>query len=334
MEHVTNILVYSNRCEVLDSHIFTVGDKGFPHIRLKFLYMFGAETLQGKELELKYILPDKSYHVEKITVSGKDEVLFSIHYSVFVNGGWTTLKVSILDGANRIALDDIIIKTKKLEVGQEFKNPKIESLIQAEVISKTKEIVAEAEKQKKLIEESKTKVLEEIENKRKILKGDKGEQGIQGERGPRGEKGDKGDTGPQGVRGLQGLPGKEIQDLTYIDNKLKITMNDGIIKEVEINSMKLQKVFEGAISYPGQEIKICDLPTDWKIAYIYVGEYYDGDKNGDIAPSLIILFNTGKTIYSKTNNWGPFSLKTQNNAVWLIQNPNFEKFEIYIMKGV
>ena len=115
MEHITNVLVYSNRCEVLDSHVFTVGDKGFPHIRLKFIYMFGAETLQGKQLELKYILPDKSYQVETISVTGKDEVLFPIHYSVFVNGGWTILKVSIIEGANRIALDDITIKTKKLK---------------------------------------------------------------------------------------------------------------------------------------------------------------------------------------------------------------------------
>ena len=102
MEHITNVLVYSNRCEVLDSHVFTVGDKGFPHIRLKFIYMFGTETLQGKQLELKYILPDKSYQVENINVTEKDEVLFPIHYSVFVNGGWTTLKITIVEGGTRI----------------------------------------------------------------------------------------------------------------------------------------------------------------------------------------------------------------------------------------
>nr|DAQ46999.1 MAG TPA: collagen triple helix repeat protein [Caudoviricetes sp.] len=216
MEHITNVLVYSNRCEVLDSHIFTVGDKGLPHIRLKFIYMFGAETLQGKQLELKYILPDRSYHLENISISGKDEVLFPIHYSVFINGGWTTLKVALIEGQNKITLDDIIIKTKKLEVGEKFKNKKVDELIQAEVIAKTKEIKEEGEKQKKEIEATKEKVLEEIENKRKTLKGDKGDRGIQGERGLQGVKGDKGDRGP-GITSITAVQDKVT--VNYDDNQ-------------------------------------------------------------------------------------------------------------------
>lgn len=151
MEHITNVLVYSNRCEVLDSHVFTVGDKGFPHIRLKFIYMFGAETLQGKQLELKYILPDKSYQVENINVTEKDEVLFPIHYSVFVNGGWTTLKITIVEGANRITLDDIVIKTKKLEAEQEFQHKDVKAIVQTEITKISKKI-------KEFEEETKTEL--------------------------------------------------------------------------------------------------------------------------------------------------------------------------------
>ena len=151
MEHITNVLVYSNRCEVLDSHVFTVGDKGFPHIRLKFIYMFGAETLQGKQLELKYILPDKSYQVETISVTGENEVLFPIHYSVFVNGGWTTLKITIVEGANRITLDDIIIKTKKLEAEQEFQHKDVKAIVQTEITKISKKI-------KEFEEETKTEL--------------------------------------------------------------------------------------------------------------------------------------------------------------------------------
>lgn len=151
MEHITNVLVYSNRCEVLDSHVFTVGDKGFPHIRLKFIYMFGAETLQGKQLELKYILPDKSYQIENINVTEKDEVLFPIHYSVFVNGGWTTLKITIVEGANRITLDDIIIKTKKLEAEQEFQHKDVKAIVQTEITKISKKI-------KEFEEETKTEL--------------------------------------------------------------------------------------------------------------------------------------------------------------------------------
>jgi hypothetical protein len=151
MEHITNVLVYSNRCEVLDSHVFTVGDKGFPHIRLKFIYMFGAETLLGKQLELKYILPDKSYQIENINVTEKDEVLFPIHYSVFVNGGWTTLKITIVEGANRITLDDIIIKTKKLEAEQEFQHKDVKAIVQTEITKISKKI-------KEFEEETKTEL--------------------------------------------------------------------------------------------------------------------------------------------------------------------------------
>ena len=166
MEHITNVLVYSNRCEVLDSHVFTVGDKGFPHIRLKFLYMFGAETLQGKQLELKYILPDKSYQVETISVTGKDEVLFPIHYSVFVNGGWTILKVSIIEGANRITLDDITIKTKRLEAGQEFQHKEVKAFVEAEITKISKKIKGFEEETKTELNTLKTNLSQNLETEK------------------------------------------------------------------------------------------------------------------------------------------------------------------------
>lgn len=166
MEHITNVLVYSNRCEVLDSHIFTIGDKGFPHIRLKFLYMFGAETLQGKQLELKYILPDKSYQVENIVVAGKDEVLFPIHYSVFVIGGWTTLKITIVEGTNRITLDDITIKTKRLEAGQEFQHKEVKAFVEAEITKISKKIKGFEEVTKAELNTLKTNLSQNLETEK------------------------------------------------------------------------------------------------------------------------------------------------------------------------
>jgi hypothetical protein len=48
---------------------------------------------------------------------------------------------------------------------------------------------------------------------------------------------------------VPGKDGREIQDLSYNDDKLKITMSDNSSKEVEIKSgMKLRQVFEGEIS--------------------------------------------------------------------------------------
>lgn len=166
MEHITNVLVYSNRCEVLDSHIFTIGDKGFPHIRLKFIYMFGAETLQGKQLELKYILPDKSYQVETISVTGKDEVLFPIHYSVFVIGGWTTLKITVIEGANRITLDDIVIKTKKLEAKQEFQHKEVKAIVEAEITKISKKIKEFEEETKVELNTLKTNLSQNLETEK------------------------------------------------------------------------------------------------------------------------------------------------------------------------
>lgn len=166
MEHITNILVYSNRCEVLDSHVFTVGDRGFPHIRLKFVYMFGAETLLGKQLELKYILPDKSYQVENISVTGKDEVLFPIHYSVFVNGGWTTLKITIIEGANRITLDDIVIKTKKLEAKQEFQHKEVKAIVETEITKISKKIKEFEEETKVKLNNLKTNLSQNLETEK------------------------------------------------------------------------------------------------------------------------------------------------------------------------
>ena len=252
MEHITNVLVYSNRCEVLDSHVFTVGDRGFPHIRLKFIYMFGAETLQGKQLELKYILTDRSYQVEKIVVSGKDEALFPIHYSVFVNGGWTTLKATIIEGANRITLDDIIIKTKKLEVGQEFQHKEVKAIVQAEITKRTEEIRVAAE-------ETKTKLTKDLETiyqeKVKAL-----DQEV------RTSVANHFDEKANEYNSK--IDNAKIKNLSYADNKLKITLNDNTEKETTIKSgLSLRKVDgEYTISQVSTSANI-QIGNDWKIIF-------------------------------------------------------------------
>ena len=252
MEHITNVLVYSNRCEVLDSHVFTVGDRGFPHIRLKFLYMFGAETLQGKQLELKYILPDRSYQVEKINVSGKDEALFPIHYSVFVNGGWTTLKATVIEGANRITLDDITIKTKKLEVGQEFQHKEVKAIVQAEISKRTEEIKAAAE-------ETKTKLTKDLETiyqeKVKTL-----DQEIETSVSTHfDEKANEFNTK---------IDNAKIKNLSYVDNKLKITLNDNIEKETIIKSgLSLRKIDGEYSKSQGTTSQSINIGNDWKIIF-------------------------------------------------------------------
>lgn len=252
MEHITNVLVYSNRCEVLDSHVFTVGDRGFPHIRLKFLYMFGAETLQGKQLELKYILPDRSYQVEKIVASGKDEALFPIHYSVFVNGGWTTLKITIVEGANRITLDDIIIKTKKLEVGQEFQHKEVKAIVQAEISKRTEEIKTAAEETKAKL----TKDLETIYQEKVKALDEEIETSVSTHFD---KKANEFNTK---------IDNAKIKNLSYVDNKLKITLNDNTEKETIIKSgLSLRKI-DGEYSISqGTTSQSINIGNDWKIIF-------------------------------------------------------------------
>lgn len=73
---------------------------------------------------------------------------------------------------------------------------------------------------------------------------------------------------------VAGRDGREIQDLSYSNHKLKITMNDNSSKEVEIKSgVNVRKVFEGELL---RDVKI-NLGTNWKICYFdYKVRYLDG----------------------------------------------------------
>lgn len=166
MKHITNILVHSNRCEILDGHIFEKGDKGFPHIRLKFLYKFGLESLQGKNLECKYILPDKSYTTLNISISEEDEIVFPIHYSVFTKPGWSTLKIALTEGNNRVTLDDIVIKVKYTAVGDIYQDENVQKQIELEISNRVKEVTNEGERQKRILDETKIEILNAIDLKK------------------------------------------------------------------------------------------------------------------------------------------------------------------------
>lgn len=89
---------------------------------------------------------------------------------------------------------------------------------------------------------------------------------------------------------VAGRDGREIQDLSYNNNKLKITMSDNSSKEVEIKSgVNVRKVFEGELL---RDVKI-NLGTNWKICYFdYKVRYLDGP---DTYTSMFI--NVGERNY-------------------------------------
>ena len=89
---------------------------------------------------------------------------------------------------------------------------------------------------------------------------------------------------------VAGRDGREIQDLSYSNHKLKITMNDNSSKEVEIKSgVNVRKVFEGELL---RDVKI-NLGTNWKICYFdYKVRYLGGP---DTYTSMFI--NVGERNY-------------------------------------
>lgn len=169
MRHITNVLVHSNRCEVVDGHAFATGDKGLPHIHLQFLYMFGENSLQGKNLECKYLLPNGQYSAETVKITGKNEVTFPIHYSCFTVNGWTTLRITLINGSNRVTLEDIIIKTKETKLGEPFSNTKVEEAIAQAIEVTTSSISAEGETIKEELRNY-------IQKEKSKLKGEKGKK--------------------------------------------------------------------------------------------------------------------------------------------------------------
>lgn len=240
MRHITNVLVHSNRCEVVDGHTFATGDKGLPHIHLQFLYMFGENSLQGKNLECKYLLPNGQYSAETVKITGKNEVTFPIHYSCFTVNGWTTLRITLVNGSNRVTLEDIVIKTKETKLGEPFSNTQVEEAIAQAIEVTTSSISAEGETIKEELRNY-------IQKEKSKLKGEKGEKGEPGERGPIGEQGPRGLTGergPQGVQGERGLTGPRgqkgdrgvgITSVTAIDNnRVRLEYGDGQSTEVDI----------------------------------------------------------------------------------------------------
>ena len=185
------------------------------------------------------------------------------------------------------------------------------------------------------------------------MKGDKGEQGIQGERGNQGVKGDRGDKGDRGagitsitatgdkvtvnyddnkntvftVPTIAGRDGKEMQNLSYSDNKLKITMSDNSSKEVEIKSgLSLKKIFLGEMHIIGSSKDFLDLGTsNWKIIFI---NFLKQD-SFPITKNAIIFKNDSNTYNFYSENALKYDLAIKNNKITIVSQ--YEPIEIIIL---
>lgn len=83
---------------------------------------------------------------------------------------------------------------------------------------------------------------------------------------------------------VAGKDGREIQDLSYANNKLKITMSDNTSKEVEIKSgLILKIVFKGSLRAGGK----INLGENWKICFV----------NSAYNNHIETIINTGNEIH-------------------------------------
>lgn len=165
MKHITEILVYENRCEVVNPYVYSVGDAGMAFIKLHFKYMFEQKSLKGKTLECKYYLANGQYSVKNVTIDEDDSATFPIFYSVFTMAGWHTLSATLVDGKNRFTLEDITIKTKEHQLGDIYTSEAIETVIKDE----TDSIRNLGKANKEAIETAKQSAIREVMSKQNGL---------------------------------------------------------------------------------------------------------------------------------------------------------------------
>lgn len=112
---------------------------------------------------------------------------------------------------------------------------------------------------------------------------------------------------------VPGKDGREIQDLSYNDDKLKITMSDNSSKEVEIKSgMKLRQVFEGEISY---NMKL-ELGDKWTMCFCIFGTIFDSS------------YQTVNIMFLKINEDQNFQISQRTNALFVKIKNNELMFSI------
>lgn len=111
---------------------------------------------------------------------------------------------------------------------------------------------------------------------------------------------------------IAGRDGKEIQNLSYSDNKLKITMSDNSSKEVIIKSggLELKTLFEGAV--PVSQFRLENFPTNWK--YITITITNDGTYSETIIGEKISTLKDVQVICNDVLD-KRFAFQLENNTL-------------------
>ena len=126
---------------------------------------------------------------------------------------------------------------------------------------------------------------------------------------------------------IAGRDGKEMQNLSYSDNKLKITMSDNSSKEVEIKSgLSLKKIFLGEIRIFGNTEDFLDLGTsNWKIIFIN----FLKQESFLVSKNAIIFKNDSNTYNFFSDIAAKYDLVIKNNKISIVDR--YEPIEIIIL---
>ena len=128
---------------------------------------------------------------------------------------------------------------------------------------------------------------------------------------------------------VAGRDGQGIKDLSYTNNKLKITMSDSSSKEVEIKSgMKLRQVFEGEMS---NNMKL-ELSDKWIMCFCVFGTIYSSSYRTE----NIIFLKIDEDQFLQTNQ-GADSLyvKIKNNELMFsISETPYKLKKVYVLEEV
>ena len=128
---------------------------------------------------------------------------------------------------------------------------------------------------------------------------------------------------------IAGRDGKEIQNLSYTNNKLKITMSDSSSKEVEIKSgMKLRQVFEGEMS---NNMKL-ELGDKWTMCFCIFGTIFDSSYQTVNIMFLKINEDQNFQISQRTN---ALFVKIKNNElIFSINETPYKLKKVYVLEEV
>ena len=126
---------------------------------------------------------------------------------------------------------------------------------------------------------------------------------------------------------VAGKDGKGIKDLSYTNNKLKITMSDNSSKEVEIkNGLTLKVIFDGELivirNVPFKDT--VSLNDDYKICFLE----FESEAFGQTITKIISIMSAQKEIQVISQQNFPFKFKIENNKIKVANESPYEDIKI------